>query len=260
MRDLLAQLHTDQPADPMGAARANMRPDLPRRFYDKVAVGEHDGGFAVELDGRPARTPGKAIVALGTAPAARIVADEFGAQEETIDPSTMPAFRLVNTAIDGVAADPQAVHEDIVRFFGSDLVCYRAEGPETLVALQRDSWDGPLEWAERQAGGRFHLAEGVIHVAQPRETLRAMAALVAQVTDPVALAALHSMTTLTGSAVLAYGVYRAAWGADDAWAAAHVDEDFNIAQWGEDAQARAVRQRRRREMDAAARMIDALRT
>jgi hypothetical protein len=115
----------------------------------------------------------------------------------------MPCYRLVNTAIDGVATDPQAVLEDVVRFFGSDLLCYRAGDPEALVAAQRDAWDGPLAWAEDLAGSRFALAEGIMHVAQPRETLSAMGVHLRQITDPVALAALHSMTTLTGSAILA---------------------------------------------------------
>jgi len=236
-----------------------MRTPLPRRFYDQVTVEPSGDGFAVLLDGKVARTPGRAQIVLATAPAGQMVADEFVAQSEFIDPSTMPAFRLVNTAVDGVATDPQAVIEDVVRFFGSDLLCYRADGPDKLVAAQREKWDGPLEWAEQRAGSRFVLAEGVMHVAQPKPTLAAMGALVKQVADPVSLAALHSMTTLTGSAILAFGVHCGAFSARQAWTAAHVDEDFNIAQWGEDAEAEAARARRWLEMDAAARIVDALR-
>ncbi len=235
-----------------------MRTPLPKRFYTDVGVATHDEGFVIHLDGRPARTPGKALIALKTEAAAKLIAAEFAAQADEINPATMPAWRLVNTAIDGVVRDPQAVIEDIVRFFGSDLVCYRADGPDGLVAAQRARWDGALEWAEAQSGGRFILAEGVMHVTQPKPTIAAMGALINQVDDPVALAALHSMTTLTGSAILAYGVARGAWSAADAWAMAHVDEDFNIAQWGEDAEAAAMRAGRWLEMEAAALMLAAL--
>ena len=260
MRDILSDLHGDEPnRDPMRSAQAAMRTPLPKRFYEAVDVAPEGDGFGVQLDGRPAKTPGRAVIVLATEAAARIVADEFDAQGTEVDPATMPAWRLVNTAIDGVAADPQAVVEDIVRFFGSDLVCYRADGPEALIAAQRQKWDGPLDWAEQIAGSRFALAEGVMHVTQPKPALAAMGALVKHIADPVELAALHSMTTLTGSAILAYGVFRGQWSAEDAWSAAHVDEDFNIAQWGEDAEAMATRARRWSEMAAAARMIAALR-
>lgn len=260
MRDILNDLDAGraEARDPVKAAQEAMRAPLPRRFYKTAEIAPDADGFAVHLDGRPARTPGRTIIALATEPAAQIVADEFAAQGETLDPATMPAFRLVNTAIDGVAADPQAVVEDVIRFFGTDLLCYRADAPETLVEAQRAKWDGPLDWAERQAGARFVLAEGVMHVAQPRETLAALGALVRQIDDPVGLAALHSMTTLTGSAILAFGTFRGEWSAAEAWEAAHVDEDFNIAQWGEDAEARAMRARRWREMEAAERMVGAL--
>jgi chaperone required for assembly of F1-ATPase len=246
------------PENPMKAAQEAMRAPLPKRFYKVADVTPQGDGHAVQLDGRTAKTPGRAPLVLATAAAARLVADEFAAQGETIDPATMPCYRLVNTAIDGVAADPQAVLEDVVRFFGTDLVCYRAGEPEALVAAQREKWDGPLAWAEELAGSRFALAEGIMHVAQPRETLAAMGVHLRQIADPVALAALHSMTTLTGSAILALGTLRGAWSADEAWTAAHVDEDFNIAQWGEDAEAKARRARRGTEMDAAARMVRAL--
>jgi chaperone required for assembly of F1-ATPase len=259
VRDQLSDHQTGHGrADPVKAAQEAMRTPLPRRFYKTAGVAPEGDGHAVQLDGRTAKTPGRAPLLLATEAAAQMVADEFAAQGETIDPASMPCFRLVNTAIDGVATDPQAVLEDVVRFFGTDLLCYRAGEPETLVAAQREKWDGPLAWAEEMAGSRFALAEDVMHVAQPRETLAAMGVHLRQIADPVALAALHSMTTLTGSAILALGTLRDAWSAEEAWTAAHVDEDFNISQWGEDAEAKARRARRWTEMNAAARMAAAL--
>lgn len=130
-----------------------MKAPLPRRFYKSAAaVAAEGGGFAVQLDGRPVRTPGKALLLLPTQDAAALVAAEFEVQAEVIDPVSMPVLRLVNTTIDGVAADPQAVLEDVLRFASSDLLCYRADSPQGLVERQNASWDPVLDWAQGRWG------------------------------------------------------------------------------------------------------------
>ena len=170
----------------------------------------------------------------------------------------MPLTRLVNTAIDGVANDPQAVIEDLLRFAGTDLLCYRADGPQRLVDRQTDLWDPVIDWAHATLGARLVLAEGVIHVEQPREAINALGIHVAAHDDPIALASLHSMTSLTGSALLALAVAREFLSAGEAWSAAHVDEDWNLEQWGQDAEAAARRAFRWGEMQAADNAFKAL--
>lgn len=262
MRDLLADLeagrHLSDP-DPVQRARNQMRTPLPKRFYQKAGMGRaEDGAWTVLLDGRPVRTPGRALLGLPTEAAAGLVAAEFEAQREIIDPATMPVLRLANTAIDGVAAHAEAVIEDVLRYSSSDLLCYRAEGPEELVKRQSDAWDPWLDWARSAIGARFWLAEGVMHVEQPRESVGAIGIHLHRRADPFRLAAIHVMTTLTGSAILALAVEAGALPAEGAWDAAHVDEDWNISQWGEDAEAAARRASRRRDMMAAADLIRAL--
>lgn len=256
MRDILTDLQNGD--DPVRRVRDASKSPLPKRFYKKAGVGAAEGGFAVLLDGKTARTPGKAPLVLPSETAAALIAAEFGAQGEAINPATMPALRLANTAIDGVASDPQAVFEDIVRFSSSDLLCYRAGSPASLVARQGEAWDPVLDWARSSLGARFILAEGVMHVAQPREAIAAFGAHLSRFSDPFSLAAIHSMTTLTGSALLALAVATGELTADEAWAAAHVDEDFNIAQWGEDSEAAARRAFRGGEMRAAAALLAAI--
>jgi len=260
VRDILSfsDPKADEPRDPMVSAQANMRASLPKRFYKLVETGERDGAHHVLLDGRAVKTPGKNTLYFATPDAAGLVAAEFDGQGEEIDPVTMPCYRLANTAIDGVASDMQAVLEDILRYCGTDLLFYRADGPEGLEQRQREIWDPVVDWAESLAGARFRLAEGVIHVAQPREAIAALGIHLKTITDPVVLAALHSMTTLTGSALLAIAVWKDELTAEKAWEAAHVDEDWNIAQWGEDTEAKARRAMRWSEMDAADRLIRAL--
>ncbi|WP_274427147.1 ATP12 family chaperone protein [Chelativorans sp. YIM 93263] len=261
MRDILTDLENGRQLsdpDPVRRAQKQMRPSLSKRFYKKAGVGSDGERYTAELDGRVVRTPAGSEMALPTKQAAELVAHEYDAQEEQINPMTMPITRLVNTAIDGVASDVQAVAEDILRFASSDLLCYRAEGPERLIALQAEAWDPVLDWAEAEMGARFVLAEGVMHVEQPRQTIAAVSAHLRPRRDPFRIAALHLMTTLTGSAILALAVEANAIAADEAWKAAHVDEDWNIAQWGEDAEASERRAARRRDMMGAVTLIESL--
>ena len=261
MRDILNDLDAGrQPSDPDPVRRAQnqMRAQLPKRFYREAVAGDRDGGFGIFLDGRLARTPGRAGLVLPTEAAAALVAREYAAQGEHIDPITMPVSRIANTAIDGVAQDPQAVLEDILRFSATDLLCYRAGSPDGLVTMQNEAWDPVIDWAHASLGARFILAEGVMHVEQPRETIAAIGAHLRPRSDPFRLAALHVMTSLTGSALLAIAVEAGEIKPAAAWKAAHVDEDWNILQWGEDAEAAQRRAFREAEMMAAAALVKAL--
>jgi chaperone required for assembly of F1-ATPase len=261
MRDILNDLEAGKylsDPDPVRRAQIQMKTHLPKRFYQAVSVVPAEEKFAVYLDGKPVRTPAKALLALPTEKAAVLVADEFAAQQEVIDPVTMPVTRLVNTALDGVAADPQAVLEDILRFAASDMLCYRAEAPQGLVASQNAHWDPVLDWARAVLGARFNLAEGVIHVEQPRESIAVLGVHLARRTEPLRLAALHLMTSLTGSALLALAADFGELDAEAVWVAAHVDEDWQVAQWGKDAEAVARRNARHRDFLSAIRLLEAL--
>jgi len=261
MRDILNDLEAGKylsDPDPVRRAQIQMKTPLPKRFYKTASVVPIEGGFAVHLDGKPVRTPGKALLALPTEAAAVLVAGEFAEQGETINPVTMPVMRLVNTTIDGVANDPQAVLEDILRFASSDLLCYRADAPQGLVERQNEQWDPVIDWARTTLGARFNLAEGIIHVEQPRETIAVLGSHLNQRAEPLRLAAIHLMTSLTGSALLALAVDFGELDADSAWAAGHVDEDWQIEQWGQDAEAVARRAARKRDMMAAVSLLEAL--
>ncbi|MEQ1953507.1 ATP12 family chaperone protein [Mesorhizobium yinganensis] len=261
MRDILNDLdatrHLSDP-DPVRRAQIQMKTPLPKRFYQAVTIEPGSVGQVVKLDGKIARTPARAPIELPTEAAARLVAEEFDAQREVMDPVTMPVMRLANTSIDGVAREADAVLEDILRFASSDLLCYRADAPEGLVQRQNEAWDGVLDWARSALGARLNLAEGVIHVEQPREAIAAIGLHLRGRADPFRLAALHLMTSLTGSALLALAVDAGELDAETAWAAAHVDEDWQTEHWGQDSEAMARRAARRRDMFAAARLIKAL--
>ena len=244
----------DKPG-PMQAAQRAMRPPLPKRFYKTVSVAEENGSFAVLLDGKPMKTPAKRLFALPVRALAKSAAREWEQQENEIDPGTMPMTRLANLAIDCVAEKAAETADEVKRYAASDLVFYRADEPEGLVAQQAKHWDPVLRWARETLGANFVFASGVSHVAQPDSALTAVGKEIDRFTPPYALTALASVTQLAGSALIALMFAHGKLTPVAAWNAAYVDEDWNARAWGEDEEAAARRAQRLAEFEAAAKML-----
>ena len=234
----------------MSTAKPDQR-QRPKRFYSDVSVLTHDDGFGIGLDANALKTPRRAPFVLPVRALAETVAEEWRGQGTRIDAATMPLTALANTAIDQVAQNADAVRKDITAFAASDLVCYRAETPAGLAQRQKSHWDPVLAWAETELGAPLLLAGGVMPVEQPRLSLDRIAVALGQV-RPLPLAAAHMVTSLTGSALLALALLRRRLDAEAVWRAAHVDEDWQIENWGEDEHATARRKGRRLQFDAAA--------
>lgn len=241
-----------------GVGKTTLTTSLPKRFYKDVATKDEDGGVLLLLDGKTVRTPGKVPLVLPSQDLAEAVAQEWRAQGTWIDPHTMPLTRLANSALDGVSGQERAVIDDILGFAGADLLCYRAEGPDGLVALQAKHWDKVLAWAREGLEAPLVQSRGVAHVAQPQSSLDRIGERLGAL-DAFSLAALHVMTALTGSAVLALAVALGRLTPEEAWAVAHVDEDWQTSQWGEDAEAATRREHRWREFEVATSMLSMLR-
>lgn len=257
MREFLEDAHAHR-EDGYGRAQAHARPVLPKRFYKAVAAVPVAGGFAIALDGKATRTPGMKPVVVPVAALAAAIAAEWEAQGEFIDPATMPVGRLVNAAIEGGEDRVAALREEIVSYTGSDLLLYRADTPQELIAEQERLWDDALVRLARHFGVGFQPTIGIMHQRQPETTLARLGQAL-EGEGLLALTALASITNLTGSGLLALALRHGLLGADQVWQAAHVDEDFNARIWGRDEEAAARRQRRRLEFDAAVRVLEFLR-
>jgi chaperone required for assembly of F1-ATPase len=256
MRELFEEGAGPSPLDPEEAVRRQMRTPRRKRFYANVDVLETDSGFAVTLDGKPIRTPSGRQVAVPAREIADAVAAEWQAQQETIDPLSMPLTRFANSVVQSVVDCADAVADDIAKYLQSDLLFYRAGHPEALVAREARHWDPLLFWAADVLGAHFILAEGIVHVRQPDSAVAAARA--AFPADPWSIAALHVVTTLTGSALLALALTHGVLDPHQVWAAAHVDEDWNAEKWGADEEVGARRAARLVDFRAAAFILRAL--
>ncbi|HWK33357.1 MAG TPA: ATP12 family protein [Hyphomicrobium sp.] len=256
MRELFDEVAGQLLLDPQEASRKSSRTPLRKRFYQAAGVSEMPEGFAVTLDGKPVRTPGKRLLAAPVRTLAETMAAEWGAQKEQIDPMSMPMTRVANSVIDGVAENVAAVRDDAARYLGTDLLFYRASFPAQLIANQAEHWDPVLRWAADNLGAHFILGEGVMHVAQPARAVQAAQQALPETPWPVG--AFHIVTSITGSALLALALQYKALTADAVWQAAHVDEDWNSRQWGEDDEVTQRRAMRRRDFDAAAAVLAAI--
>jgi len=210
----------------------------PKRFWKTATASPVEAGFAVLLDARPVRTPAKALLQVPTLAMAEAIASEWDAQEKLVDPRTMPVTRGANAAIDKVRTQRHEVIALLAEYGDSDLLCYRAAGPEALIARQAAGWDPVLDWAAKTLNARLFVGEGVMHVPQTALALENLTAELA-LFDEFAIAAAHDLISISGSLVLALAVTKSALSPDEAWLLSRIDEHWQVEQWGADDEATA---------------------
>lgn len=207
-----------------------------KRFWSDAAAVEAEGGFAIHLDGRAVKTPAKTSLVVPALALAQGIADEWCAQEEVVDPLSMPLTRSANAAIDKVAAQFDEVAELIAAYGESDLICYRAPDPAGLVARQSEAWDPLMTWSADTLSAPLNAGAGVMHLAQPEASVAVLAERVRGL-DPFALTALHDLVSLSGSLVIGFAALEDAWPIETLWTASRIDEQWQTDQWGEDEEA-----------------------
>lgn len=247
------------PLDPNVAARKGFRESEERlkRFWTDVTVAEVDGGRVILLDGRAPKTPAGARLILPTPASAQLVADEWAAQGEFIVPATMPATRLASTAIDRVSRAREPVADEIAAYAGSDVICYLADAPISLVERQARDWAPWRAWAAVELGVLLEPAEGIVHRAQDPAAVARVRDLALRL-DDFALTGLATAVPLLGSAVLGFAVHHRALSGGDAFDLSRLDEAFQESRWGTDAEAAASTVAKRAEAELLDRWFRAL--
>jgi chaperone required for assembly of F1-ATPase len=228
-----------------------------KRFYKEAVIRPSGDAHEILLDGRPVKTPAKNALLVPSEPLGQAIVEEWNRQGEKVDPRTMPLTGLANAAIDRVEPDREAFAAALAAYGETDLLCYRAEGPASLVARQAERWDALIGWARHRFDIDFELVCGIIHQPQPARTLEQLAKATAA-RDAFQLAALSPLVTISGSLVIALALAEGAIDLDTAWSAACLDEAWQAEQWGEDAEAAAVLENRRRDFAAAYRFLQLL--
>lgn len=228
-----------------------------KRFYREATASSVEGGWQIALDGRPVKTPARASLVVPTEALGRAIAEEWQGQGEEIDPRSMSLTGLANAAIDRVMPDPSAFAAGLARYGEADLLCYRAEGPAALATRQAELWDPLLAWARRRFDIDFETATGITHRPQHAETIARLGRAVAA-RSAFQLAALSPLVTVGGSLVIALALAEGAIDLETGWAAATLDEQWQMEQWGEDSEAVAMLASRRRDFEAGCRLLSLL--
>ncbi len=225
-----------------------------KRFWTETTAREGDGGWHVLLDGRPVRTPARNACVVPVQALAQEIAVEWDAQTEVVNPLSMPMTRAASTCLDRVVPEIDAVRQNVSSYAETDLICYRAAHPQALAAKQAQRWDPLLHWSAKDLGAPLTTATGVMHVQQSAEHLARLASAVSEC-GPWTLTALSELVTISGSLVIGLAVQRDAIPAEDGWSLSRIDEDWNIQEWGEDADAAAQTARRRSDFMNAASLL-----
>jgi chaperone required for assembly of F1-ATPase len=229
-----------------------------KRFYKQAEAVPAEDGFGLALDGKRLRSPAGAVLTLPTRALAEAIAAEWQAQEGEIQPLRMPLMRLASTAIDRVVAQRADVVAEILSYAATDVVCYRAEGPPSLVARQDAHWQPLLDWMRERYDVSLAVTTGLAAPSQPARVGEVLRAVVESY-PPLALAALHALTTTGGSIVVGLAAMEGRLDAAGVWAAAQLEEDFQIEQWGEPPEAQRRRRALREDIEASCRFIELLR-
>ncbi len=203
-----------------------------KRFYKDVSFAGVEGGFQILLDGRVLKTPGKKTLLVPTQKAARLIAAEWDAQVEEIDPMTMPVTRLLNVAVEQTPDNREGLIAEARKYAGTDVLCYREGEIRVQKTHQAEYWDPILTWAAEQ-GVSLHVTESLQAVAQPDASLERVADYAAGLEDMPLTLFVH-LTAVFGSVILAMAVMQGRLTGEEGYRLSRLDELWQIKYWGED--------------------------
>ena len=210
-----------------------------KRFWERAHVEKVEGGYTVTLDKRPLKTPMKRPLIVPSKALAAEIAAEWQAVEGKVDHATMPYTQFAHAGLDQAIDEQKEIAAKTALYGETDLLCYRAEAPQELTMRQAAAWDPLLAWSADKLGAPLLVTKGIVHVAQPEASLKALASHV-QPFERFHLKALYDWVTISGSLVLGLAVAKGRLTAAEAWALSRIDENWQEEQWGVDDEAKAL--------------------
>ncbi|MBM7069969.1 ATP12 family chaperone protein [Actibacterium sp. 188UL27-1] len=229
-----------------------------KRFWSAASIDATEGGWQILLDSKPVHTPAKSPLIVPSRALAEAIAVEWDAQDEAVDPLSMPLTRSANAAIDKVTPQFDEVIALIAEYGGADQLCYRAEGPDALIQRQAEAWDPLLDWAASGLKAPLAMTTGVMHTPQPANSLQALGARV-RALSPFEVTALHDLVGLSGSLIIGLAVLDEVLPAEELWRRSRIDETWQQEQWGIDEEATAAAATKREDFLHAVRFIGLVR-
>ncbi|MEL7257000.1 MAG: ATP12 family protein [Pseudomonadota bacterium] len=226
-----------------------------KRFWKSARLAPSGSGYGIQLDGRPVKTPAKSELVVPSEALAQAIALEWEAQGEVVNPLSMPMTRSANAAIDKVTVQHAEVAELVAAYGDTDLLCYRADGPDSLVTRQTETWDPLLDWACERFGARLEPVSGVMHRPQNPEALAILTHNVQEM-DAFTLTAFHELVGLSGSLVIGFATLYDYAEPATLWSWSRIDETWQAEQWGVDDEAQELAEHKLGEFEHAKRFHD----
>lgn len=256
-RALCSKIFPMASSDPLTTARRHGQKPWPRRFYRAVSITTNpvpDGAitYGLALDGKAVKTAQHNALRVPVHALAAAMAREWQAQDTHILLSVMPLTRLAMAAQDCPPTALERIKSAITAYGGHDLICYYAAHPENLKRRQEAQWHKLHAFATARYDAPLLTTTTLASLTQPADSLKRLGAPVAALTSPLMVVAMQTLAQLSGSLVIPLAVLDEAITADEAFACAHVEEEFSRATWGDDEEANARLQIRRRDFEAAA--------
>lgn len=229
-----------------------------KRFYREAEAVRLEDGWAVALDGRRVKTQGGNVLVLPNAATAQVLANEWQAQGEELDPSCFPLRDLADYALDVIAGDKDAAIASLLRYAETDTLCYRADPDEALWRRQQEVWEPLLAVCEERHAIALQRVSGVMPRAQDSAALAKLRAHIERM-DFMTLAALTTLASLAASLVVGLAALEPDADGDALWRAANLEEEWQAEHWGRDEEAAARLDQRKTDFLAALSFAAALR-
>ena len=203
-----------------------------KKFWKIVQVKKKlKNSFEILLDKRILKTPMQKDLIFSNYKIAKETALEWDIDEKEINTENMVFYGLISTAIDKISNDKVSYIENVLGFINTDLICYRADGPNELVDLQNNSWNPIISFIKKYIDVELKFFIGVMPSKQSLDIFNRLKTLINSFSD-IEISALHRMTNLTGSIFISICILKGDVLKNEAFELSFLDELYQAKNWG----------------------------